>query len=217
MSFYRRHGDGKTEPYRTTISLNSFKLKRICETCNNGWMSRLEDLVKPTMIALMKGDRNLASLGESEKRTLARWVAKTAIIDSYAVGAECPIDAGVLGWMRKNETEAPGRFAVAAYQCDLNGIGHFQCGVIRDLLIEGKAAGNITVIAVPRVVFVCAFPMLAEPTYVCKCVPHGCWPLWPDFKAWKLLDGKPLDATLGEMETMMQAAESIELFQPLAF
>jgi hypothetical protein len=88
--------------------------------------------------------------------------------------------------------------------------------MIRDLLTDVKVGGNITVIAMPRVIFACAFPMLPEATYVCKCNPHGCWPLWPDYKAWRLLDGKPLNLALGEMEAMVQAAESIELFQPLA-
>lgn len=108
-----------------------------------------------------------------------------------------------------------GRFAVAAFDVNLNGIGHFQCGVIRDLLNGEKAAGNITVIAVPKIIFVCAFPMLAELSYTCRCVPHHCWPLWPDYKSWKLLAGKPLNASEGELETMMRAAESIELFQSL--
>lgn len=215
MTFYRRYEDGKTEPYRQTISLQSFILRRICEGCNNGWMSRLEDSVKPTIVALMKGERGLSELSEDERRRLARWGAKTAIVDSYAIGAECPIDFSLLRWMKQNENDVPGRFAVAAYQIDLNSIGHFQCGIVRDLLVEGKIAGNITVIAIPRVIFVCAFPMLAEPTYVCICLRHDCWPLWPDFRAWKLLNGRPLNPALGETETMMQAAEAVELFQPL--
>jgi len=179
-------------------------------------MSRLEDLVKPVLVPLMRGKTKLESLEEGQRRSLARWVAKTAIVDSYAIGAECPIDLSVLRWMRQNENDIPGRFAVAAYQVDLKCIGHFQCGVIRDLLVSGKAAGNITVLAFPKVIFVCGFPMLAEPTYECSCVPYDCWPLWPGYKSWALLNDKPhLDAAMGEMETMMQAAESIELFQPL--
>lgn len=215
MSFYRRHGDGSTEPHRQPINLASFTLRRICEDCNNGWMGQLEEAAKPVIVPLMRGERQLGTLEEAERWTLARWVAKTAIVDSYAIGAECPIDLSVLRWMRRNLDDVPGRFAAAAFQVEVNFIGHMQNGVIRDLLAGGKAAGNITVIALPRVIFVCAFPMLPEPTYVCKCVPHGCWPLWPHYRAWKLLDGKVMTEGLGEMETMLQAAESIELFQPL--
>ena len=126
MTFYRRHGDGRTEPYRQTIALESFTLKRICEDCNNEWMARLEELVKPTVVSLMRGERGLSELSEDERRRLARWVAKTAIVDSYAIGAECPIDLLPLRWMKQHENDVPGRFAVAAYQIDLNGIGHFS-------------------------------------------------------------------------------------------
>jgi hypothetical protein len=216
INFYRRHGDGGTEPYRKTINLQSFQLRQVCKSCNNGWMASLEGRVKPTMVALMKGERQLSSLQDSEKWDLARWVAKTAIVDSYAIGAECPIDLSVLRWMRQNENDVPGRFAAAAFQVnDANFIGHLQSGIIRDLLVNGKAAGNITVIALPRILLACAFPMLPEVTYVCKCNPHGCWPLWPDYRAWKHIDGKPIDASINEQETMEQAAQSIELYQPL--
>jgi hypothetical protein len=217
MSFYRRYGDGSTEPHRQPINLESFVLRRICENCNNGWMSKLEEVVKPILVPLMRGERQLGSLEESEKWALARWVAKTAIIDSYAIGAECPIDHSVLRWMKHNLDDVPGRFAAAAFQVSgANFIGHFQSGIIRDLLVEGeRVAGNITVIALPKLILACAFPMLAAASYVCRCNPHGCWPLWPDYRAWRHLEGTPLDASVGEMETMMQAAESIELFQPL--
>lgn len=108
MSFYRRYGDGSSAPYRQMINLESFTLKRICQDCNNGWMSRLENLVKPTMVALMRRERHLDSLAEVEKRALAKWAAKTAIVDSYSVGAECPIDSSVLKWMQRNQSDVPG-------------------------------------------------------------------------------------------------------------
>jgi len=160
MSFYRRYGDGSTEPHRQPINLESFVLRRICENCNNGWMSKLEEVVKPILVPLMRGERQLGSLEESEKWALARWVAKTAIIDSYAIGAECPIDLSVLRWMKHNLDDVPGRFAAAAFQVSgANFIGHFQSGIIRDLLVEGeRVAGNITVIALPKLILASLFP-----------------------------------------------------------
>jgi hypothetical protein len=38
------------------------------------------------------------------------------------------------------------------------GFGHLQIGLIIDLLLGDKVAGNIIVIALPRLAFVCAFP-----------------------------------------------------------
>ena len=54
----------------------------------------------------------LDSLNDEQRRLLARWIGKTAIIESYAIGAEKPIDSQLLHAMRQYEEGPPGRFGV---------------------------------------------------------------------------------------------------------
>ena len=83
MTLFKRLDDGAREQRRTQIKLDSFKLKKICECCNNGWMSELEASAKPLILAVIRGVRELGSLSEGERRILARWAGKTAIIESH--------------------------------------------------------------------------------------------------------------------------------------
>ncbi len=55
-----------------------FTMKKICRECNNGWMSRLEQAVKPTMGSLVN-DISMP-LDEEQQRLLARWATKTAMV-----------------------------------------------------------------------------------------------------------------------------------------
>lgn len=59
--------------------------------CNNGWKSGLESVAKPILLGLIEGGKSLDGLEEEERRILAKWAGKTAIIESYAVGAESPV------------------------------------------------------------------------------------------------------------------------------
>jgi len=44
--------DGTNQRARTDITVDSFRLKQICKSCNNGWMSELENLAKPLILGL---------------------------------------------------------------------------------------------------------------------------------------------------------------------
>jgi hypothetical protein len=194
IALYRAFSDGSSKQERVPIKLDSFKLKRVCVACNNGWMSWLEDSTKPILLPLMKGKRTLDSLEEEERRMLAKWAGKTAIIESHAVGAESPFDPQFLRWMRARTDNLPGRFCVVACGQLRLGIGHLQVGVIRDLIGGGIAAGNVIVIVLPRMAFTCMFPML--PTdYEPRCVPSLYTPLWPGRRAWKAMDQTTMPTT----------------------
>src|SRR5579859_2531376 len=142
MALFRLNPDGTNHKVRQEIKLDGFKLKGVCEPCNNGWMSQLEDKAKPIMLDLVHDRRKLDALGGGDRTALARWVAKTAIIESHSVGAECPIEPKHLSWLRK--CDDPGRVIVAACKTQWLGFGHIQVGVISDLIGGGKAAGSIT-------------------------------------------------------------------------
>ena len=171
--------------------MDSFKLKKICEACNNGWMSDLEKLAKQLVLGIIKGGRKLDSFDEEERRILAKWAGKTAIIESHAIGAESPVSEEFLQFMRQRDDHVPGRYAVAACCHPMHGVGHMQVGIIRDLIGGRIAAGNIVMIVLPVVALACMFPMVRTP-YEARCVPSLYSPLWPSPAAWRPMRQDPM-------------------------
>lgn len=53
--------------------------KAPCERCNNGWMSQLEDLARPILIALMHGT-GPSMLSVEAQFIIARWFLKTVVM-----------------------------------------------------------------------------------------------------------------------------------------
>jgi len=58
------------------LTLNKWVLGNICASCNNGWLSELENSTKPDLIALIEGGASKIQNGTK----LAGWIAKTAYI-----------------------------------------------------------------------------------------------------------------------------------------
>jgi hypothetical protein len=54
-------------------------VKRVCRSCNNGWMSDLETQAQPILTRLVRGDRPL-SLDPAQQATIAAWCRKTAMV-----------------------------------------------------------------------------------------------------------------------------------------
>ncbi len=216
ISIVRRKGDGSTEPHRREIELDSFRLNRICETCNNGWMSDLESQSKPLLEGLLKQTVTLGSLDRDERRILARWTGKTAIIESHASGAECPVERGLLQWMKLREDGTPGRFAVVGHSSSIEAVGHFQTGVIRDLIGGGTISGSIVSIVLPRLILVSLFPM-PKLDYKCRCNLSLFEPMWPDAPAWDMIGNAPKftpEVNPGQ-ETVLSLMEQVELFHSI--
>ncbi len=69
----QRLGTGKEVSYS-----GEFKLKGVCTTCNNGWMSELETEVKPILSPIVQ-DLSIQLEIEDQKK-LALWAFKTAIV-----------------------------------------------------------------------------------------------------------------------------------------
>ena len=55
----------------------------VCGDCNNGWMSDLEDLSKPLLIAMMAGKKRTLFL--VSQRIVAAWIAKTGLMQREAI------------------------------------------------------------------------------------------------------------------------------------
>jgi hypothetical protein len=75
---HERHG--RTTRFETTNI--ETKVGMPCEGCNNGWMSKLEESVKPFM-AGMVFPGHLTLLNEDRRRLLARWAVKTAMVYEF--------------------------------------------------------------------------------------------------------------------------------------
>jgi hypothetical protein len=59
----------------------TLKVRVVCETCNNGWLSRLEERTKPLLTHLIKG--HAISLGVQEQLQLATWAVKTIMTAEF--------------------------------------------------------------------------------------------------------------------------------------
>jgi hypothetical protein len=211
IALYRAFADGSSKQERVPIKLDAFKLKRVCAPCNNGWMSQLETIAKPVLLGLIKGDKTLNSLDEEERRILAKWAGKTAIIESYAVGAESPVDPQLLRWMRDRDDNIPGRFCVAACPQSRLGLGHLQIGIFWKAIGGELFAGNVIVIVLPAVAFTCIFPKLRM-DYEPHSVPSLYKPLWPAPASWRVMDQKPMpDTFVDDTDFLHALAERVEL------
>src|SRR2546425_141995 len=60
--------------------MQAFVYSRICEECNNGWMSDLENEAKTLLVPLIEGERTAFQLTGAEKLLFAKWSCKTAYI-----------------------------------------------------------------------------------------------------------------------------------------
>ena len=60
-------------------NVQNLKVKSVCTTCNNGWMSQLESDSKPTIERLLRGS-GIFRLHAAQQSIVARWAVKTAMV-----------------------------------------------------------------------------------------------------------------------------------------
>ncbi|MBP1135117.1 hypothetical protein JOE31_001349 [Arthrobacter sp. PvP023] len=61
-----------------TPTLQSITVKAVCRRCNGGWMSRLEERVRPPLKELMAGDAS--AVEKSDVRVLGHWAMKSSFM-----------------------------------------------------------------------------------------------------------------------------------------
>jgi hypothetical protein len=71
-----------TENLREAASIET-TVKRVCESCNNGWMSVLEEKAKPLLTPMIMGDNLPVTRTLSELRILATWGLKTYLMLNF--------------------------------------------------------------------------------------------------------------------------------------
>ncbi len=84
--------------------VGSLKLKVVCRSCNNGWLSGLETSAKCVLPPLIVGRR--ARIGYGAQSILAAWAAKTAMVAEYTKPSGACITQEERNWLKSN-TKAP--------------------------------------------------------------------------------------------------------------
>jgi len=57
------------------------KVRGVCRSCNEGWLSRLEQHVRPMLVPLIADQQVVLTV--DDQRTLACWVATTAMVNQF--------------------------------------------------------------------------------------------------------------------------------------
>lgn len=96
-------------PKRAAYSWTS---SQVCQVCNNGWMSRLEEQVKPLLSAMALGEP--VDLSPIDARLVCKWVAKTALVleslDDHPKAMNFELNADVM--KLDVETDRPPQFLI---------------------------------------------------------------------------------------------------------
>ncbi len=61
--------------------LSTVKFRVVCRSCNNGWMSRVEQAAKPHLLALMSGVPTV--LDRAAQRSIAAWITMKVIVAEH--------------------------------------------------------------------------------------------------------------------------------------
>lgn len=100
---------------------------RVCEDCNNGWMSALETEAMPILKPLIDGTVSLLSISNTERTIVARWATKTAYVISHAAPLGKTPDPSHTRYMKENAGAVPPRVEVFGCQIVANvGFGQIQ-------------------------------------------------------------------------------------------
>lgn len=91
--------------------LGSMTVRRVCDDCNNGWMSRLEKKVQPVLTPMLAG--RTRALNAEDQGTLATWAAKTVLAFDLT-RTEPVVPDECRAWVRTHGTPPPGSIVLLA-------------------------------------------------------------------------------------------------------
>lgn len=81
---------------------HSAKLRIVCATCNNGWMSVLEGEAKSVLVPLLEG--NPTKLYKKHQKTLAAWITKMVMVAEYLDRDARAVPQSERTKLRRNQT-----------------------------------------------------------------------------------------------------------------
>lgn len=138
----------RTFDRRRQGSVAKVAIKRVCKTCNNGWMSHYEDRCKPMLSAMMQGEK--LALAENDQVLLAEYFAfKIMVLDWTA--ADAVIEAADRNDFFENRTIPKNMQIMIAY-CPDPQMGayyraHFMEGVNPDRIAAHRPGRNVKTFA----------------------------------------------------------------------
>jgi hypothetical protein len=94
--------------------LENLQEGRVCATCNNGWMSKLEVDARPLLRPLMEGTGPVTDLTQEERAVVARWAVKTAYMLNSATNYDYKIPKRYLAEFYANHRPVPNGVCVFA-------------------------------------------------------------------------------------------------------
>lgn len=90
----------------------------VCATCNNRWMSTMEQKIKPVILPMFTGTK--VSLDKNTQKKIAAWATKTAYMLSYSESLQQPVHADWRQLMYvKREPPPTARVWLATYAGDV--------------------------------------------------------------------------------------------------
>jgi len=95
--------------------ISNYRVRKVCKTCNNGWMSRLEAAVKPILTALILG--NSIKINKEEQLNLARWIVIKSMVLEQTRKNKHVVTTSEHHWI-KNKLEPPIQWLVWIDQHD---------------------------------------------------------------------------------------------------
>jgi hypothetical protein len=92
---------------RTVIGYNTARVGGFCATCNNGWMSQLEQAAAPLLLPMICGQSTV--LDRTARSVVANWVTKTALVFDQRVQNRTPFEsAETTQWFGKHRQPIAG-------------------------------------------------------------------------------------------------------------
>jgi hypothetical protein len=172
------HDETKTEDkLLRSYKLNTFGSKKVCDVCNNGWMSRLETEAKPYILELMHQKTSILSLSDGARQILSRWAVKTSFMISVVQSLQFDLPWAIFQNLGKHEEEGPhGTFVLASQQAHLPKGFLYTCP--SDGFSDGKPVQLRVGFSIHHLQFVVVIPIVEGPRMVrVAATVHA--PLWP--------------------------------------
>ena len=93
---------------RRQLALDQHLEGRICASCNNGWMSTLENETAPLLKSLLSWEKDISSLDLRHRLLFARWAVKTAFMMNSASAVDRRVPAEHFRELYRSPTRLPG-------------------------------------------------------------------------------------------------------------
>jgi hypothetical protein len=104
LAFLSVEKDEDVRIQKKTGDPHSRRIYCVCQPCNNGWMSVLQEDAKPFIVPMLKGETT--RLHRRAQKTLAAWIAMTTMVAEYINREFVAVPAADRLWL-KEKSEAP--------------------------------------------------------------------------------------------------------------